>query len=231
MAGGELADAAIVFDLDGTLADTAPDIVRALNETLDIEGLPHLKIEPARALIGSGSRALIEHAAALSGTRFGAERLDELAAFFVDRYRADIAGASALFPGALAALDAIAAMGARLAVCTNKRTDLATTLLEVLCVADRFSAIVGADAVAERKPHPDHYRAAVQRAGGTVRRSLMVGDTAADAAAARGAGAPIILVSFGYGPSDTLASLGPDVMLDRFEDLPNICRRLLASTG
>lgn len=228
MAGGELADATIVFDLDGTLADTAPDIVRALNETLDIEGLPHLRPDRARALIGGGARALIERASALAGANFGAERLDQLTEIFVDRYRVGIAVSSTLFPGAREALEGLAAMGARLAVCTNKRTDLSQRLLEALGVADRFSAIVGADAVAEQKPSPDHYRAAVQRAGGVLRRSLMVGDTTSDAAAARGAGVALILVSFGYARNGEISALGADAVLDQFAELPGLCQRLLA---
>jgi phosphoglycolate phosphatase len=100
-------------------------------------------------------------------------------------------------------------------------------LLEALGMASRFSAIVGADAVVQRKPHPDHYRAAVTRAGGVVRRSMMVGDTSADVASARGAGAPVALVRFGY-CDDVAERLGADVILDRFSELPLACRRLLA---
>src|SRR5690606_5600079 len=113
-------------------------------------------------------------------------------------YRADIARESKLYPGVAEAMDALAALGAKFAVCTNKRTDLSVQLLDALGVAERFSAIVGADAVTQRKPHPEHYEAAVARAGGTVRRSVMIGDTVADVGAARAAGAPVIVVRFGY---------------------------------
>ncbi len=228
MSSGELADATIVFDLDGTLVDTAPDLVRALNETLDLDGLPHMKLETVRALVGRGARTLIERAAALSGVTFSGERLDKLTAQFIDFYRADIARGSKPFPGVAEALKALMGLGAKVAVCTNKRTDLSVQLLEALEMAQYFSAIVGADAVADRKPHPDHYRAAVSRAGGVPRRSLMVGDTIADVAAARAAGAPCIVVAFGY--SDVAAeSLGADVLLRHFSDLTPICRRLLAA--
>jgi len=113
-------------------------------------------------------------------------------------------------------------------VCTNKRTELSVQLLDALNLSSRFSAIVGADAVTNRKPHPEHYRAAVERAGGVVRRSVMVGDTTADVAAARAAGAPVIVARFGYcdGGAD---SLGADVVLDRYSDLAPICRRLLTA--
>ena len=228
MTTGELADATIAFDLDGTLVDTAPDLVRALNETLDIEGLPHMKVAAVRRLVGQGARKLIERASALAGANFSTERLDQLTSAFIDFYRADIARGSAPFPGTADALDELAALGAKLSVCTNKRTDLSQQLLDALGLSERFSAIVGADAVTNRKPHPEHYRAAVERAGGVVRRSVMVGDTTADVAAARAAGAPVIVVRFGY--CDIGAdSLGADIVLDHFSDLALACRRLLAA--
>jgi len=228
MTSGDFADATIVFDLDGTLVDTAPDLVRALNETLDIEGLPHVALGTVRKMIGNGARALIERGAGLSGVAYSPERLDQLTKAFIEFYRADIARESAPFPGVAAALDALAAAGARLAVCTNKRTDLSQQLLDAVGLSQRFSAIVGSDAVANRKPHPEHYRAAVTRAGGAVRRSVMIGDTAADVASARGAGAPVALVRFGYA-EEALERLGADALFDRYADLPAVCRRLLAA--
>lgn len=226
MAAGELADATIVFDLDGTLVDSAPDLLRALNETLDLEGLPNVKLSVVRTMVGQGARILIERAAALSSVTFSGERVDQLTRAFIDFYRADIARESQPFPGVFDALDGLAALGAKLAVCTNKRTDLSIQLLAALGFGERFSAIVGADAVADRKPHPDHFRAAVTRSGGTVRRSLMVGDTAADVAAARGAGAPVAVVAFGY--SDGADRLGADALLHRYSELDAVSRRLLA---
>jgi phosphoglycolate phosphatase len=166
MTSGDFADATIVFDLDGTLVDTAPDIVRALNATLDLEGLPHVQAAMVRRMVGPGAGVLVERAARMAGVGFSAERLGQLTKAFVELYRADIARHSTPFPGVHEALDALAAEGAKLAVCTNKRTDLSLALLDALGLAQRFSAIVGADAVAECKPHPDHYRAAVTRAGG-----------------------------------------------------------------
>ena len=228
MSAGELADATIVFDLDGTLVDTAPDLVRALNQTLDLEGLPHLNLATARSLVGQGARVLIERAASLSGVSFSPTRIDELKRAYINYYRADIARESAPYPHVERALDTLAQLGAKLAVCTNKRTDLSVMLLETLGLAHRFSAIVGADSVPYQKPHPDHYRAAVARAGGVVRRSLMVGDSAADVASARGAGAPVAIVSFGY--SDGGAEmLGADALLHTFIELAPVTRRLMAA--
>jgi phosphoglycolate phosphatase len=228
MTTGELADATIVFDLDGTLVDTAADILHALNRTLDLEGLPHVKLQAVRTFIGQGARVTLERAAALYGVNYSNEKLDELTRGLVEFYRADIARESKPFPGVIDALDQLAALGAKFSVCTNKRTELSVQLLDALNLSNRFSAIVGANAVTNKKPHPDHYRAAVERAGGVVRRSVMVGDTAADIAAARAAGAPVIVVRFGYcdGGAD---SLGADVVLDRYSDLAPICRRLLTA--
>ncbi len=228
MASGELADATIVFDLDGTLVDTAPDLVRALNETLDLEGLPHVPLAQVRRMVGQGARHLLMRATERVGARYSAERLDQLTKAFIEFYRADLARLSRPFPGVEAAMDVMAALGAKFAVCTNKRTDLSQGLLDALGLSARFSAIVGADAVTQKKPHPDHYRAAVTRAGGVVRRSVMVGDTAADVGAARGAGAPVALVRFGYCEED-VERLGADVLLDHFDELATACRRLLAA--
>jgi phosphoglycolate phosphatase len=227
MTSGELADATIVFDLDGTLVDTAPDLVRALNETMAIEGLPRVKLDAVRSMVGQGARVLIERAAARAGVNFRDEKLDQLTEAFVDFYRVDIARESRPFPGVEDTLAGLAAMGAKLAVCTNKRTELSLQLLTALNLTDWFAAIVGADAVTHKKPHADHYRAAVARAGGTIRRSVMIGDTVADVATARGAGAPVAVVAFGY--CDVGAEkLGADAVLNSFSEVAPACRRLLA---
>jgi phosphoglycolate phosphatase len=228
MSTGELADATIVFDLDGTLVDTAPDLVRTLNRVMDTEGLPHLKLKAARTMVGQGARALITRAAQQANVAFTEDKLDALTRDFVEIYRGDIARESRVYPDVEAALEKLANLGAKFAVCTNKRTDLSIQLLEALGVAGRFSAIVGADSVPERKPHPDHFRTTVARAGGAVRRALMVGDTLADVGAARAAGAPVIAVGFGY--SDIGAeALGADALIHSFLELAPVSRRLLAA--
>jgi len=228
MTSGELAGATIVFDLDGTLVDSAPDLVRALNETMDLEGLPRMKLETVRQMVGQGARVLIERVAAHHSVTFAPQRIDELTEAYVGFYAADIARETRPFPGVVDAMDTLAALGAKFAVCTNKRTELSVKLLDALNLTDRFSAIVGADAVTDRKPHPEHYRATVARAGGVLRRSMMVGDSAADVASAKAAGAPVAVVRFGY--SDIGAErLGADVVLDRYSELAPACRRLLAA--
>ena len=228
MTTGEFADATIVFDLDGTLVDTAPDILRALNQTLDIEGLPQVKLHAVRTFIGQGARVTLERALELHGVHYSSDKIDQLTRALVDFYRTDIANESKPFPGLEDALDQLAGLGAKFSVCTNKRTELSVQLLDALDLTQRFSAIVGADAGTHRKPHAEHYRAAVERAGGVLRRSLMVGDTVADVASARAAGAPVAVVSFGYcdGGAETL---GADLVIDRFSELTSACRRLLAA--
>lgn len=227
MQAGELAGATVVFDLDGTLVDTAPDLVRALNATMDLEGLPPVRLDVVRGMVGRGARVLIERASALAGASFADDRLEELTRSFIAFYRADIAAESKPFPGAVEAMDALADAGATLSVCTNKRTDLSVQLLDALNLSARFAAIVGADAVADRKPHPDHFRAAVTRAGGTVSRAVMVGDTATDLSTARAAGAPAVMVAFGYGaPGETESA---DALITHFSELAPICGRLLVS--
>lgn len=222
-----LTDATIVFDLDGTLIDTAPDLVDVLNGLLIEEGLAALPLDQARPMIGRGARALIERGFAADGAHLGKAHADLLFETFIDRYRGRIARKSLPFPGAAGALGEIARAGARLAVCTNKPTDLAITLLEALDLAGLFAAIVGPEGAPAPKPDPRHLLATIEKAGGRADRAVMVGDSAADAQAARGAGVPLILVSFGY--TETPArDLAPDILIDAFDELPGACARLLA---
>ena len=222
-----LASATIVFDLDGTLVDTAPDLVSTLNLLLAREGIAALPLSDARDMIGHGARALIARGFAAAGAPLDERKLSALFVDFIDHYLAHIADESRPFPGVLAAMDALAAEGARLAVCTNKRTDLSVALLDALDLTRRFAAIVGADAAPAPKPAAAHLITTIERAGGRVERAVMVGDSASDAGAARAAGVPLVLVSFGY--TDTPArELGADVLIDHFGDLPAACRRLLA---
>jgi len=221
----DLDGATIVFDLDGTLVDTAPDLLRALEVVLTIEGLPSPPFEVARMMVGQGARVLIERAAARAGVIWAEDKLTRLTETFVEIYAADIVGVSRPFPGVEAALDALAAAGARLSVCTNKRTGLSEQLLTTLGLADRFHAIVGADSVTARKPAAEHYAAAVRRAGGEVRRSVMVGDSAADVGAARNAGAPVIAVTFGY-CEEGVDALGADALISSYDELGAVVRRL-----
>jgi phosphoglycolate phosphatase len=229
-ASGGLAGAVIAFDLDGTLVDTAPDLIGTLNVLLKDEGLPALPLADARPFIGRGARWMIERGFEAAGEHLHPTRSQALFERFILHYRERIADESRPFPGCEAALDTLAAAGARLCVCTNKRTDLSVALLERLDLARRFDAIVGADMAPAIKPDPRHLQVAVDAVGGDVGRTVMVGDAATDAGAARGAGAGLILVSFGY-TEIPVADLEPDELIHSFDALPEACLRLLTACG
>ena len=225
-----LEGATIAFDLDGTLVDTAPDLVGTLNMLLADEGLPLLPLAEARPFIGHGARFLIQRGFEAAGAHLHPAKAQVLFDRFIAHYRARIARESRPFPGCEAALAALTAEGARLAVCTNKPTGLSVALLEALGLAPRFAAIVGPDAAPAPKPDPRHLQAAVAAAGGTMARAILVGDSATDASAARNARVGLILVSFGY-TEVPAADLDPDILIDHFDQLPDACVRLLAACG
>lgn len=221
-----LQGATIAFDLDGTLVDTAPDLVGTLNVLLDQEGLPPLPLSEARPFIGRGAKWLLERGFQAAGATLEEARAPELFDRFIAHYLGHIADESRPFPGVEAALDAMKAQGALLAVCTNKRTDLSLALLDALDLTRRFDAVIGADATPACKPDPRHLTTAVAAAGGSMDRAILVGDAGTDAGAARAAGAPLILVSFGY-TEIPARDLQPDLLIDHFDQLANGCARLL----
>jgi phosphoglycolate phosphatase len=215
-----------VFDLDGTLVETAPDLVEALSATLATEGVPPLPYEQARRMIGAGARALVQRGLNAADHSVSPERLDQLHAFFLDHYSGHIAEKSHPYPGCVEAIDRLAASGARLAVCTNKLEGLAIQLLEALSLADRFQAIVGGDTYGIGKPDPSSLLGAIERVGGDPLRTVMVGDSSTDVGAARAAGVPVIVATFGYTVTPA-AELGGDVLIDRFDELDAAIARVL----
>ncbi|MBC6981727.1 phosphoglycolate phosphatase [Caulobacter sp. 17J80-11] len=219
-----LSGVAVVFDLDGTLVDTAPDIIGALNVLLAEAGLPTAPVEAGRRLIGGGVRRLLERGFAEAGAAFAGDTPDRVARF-MEVYGARVARESRPYPGVEAALDSLLAEGARLTICTNKPTALADALLEQLGLRARFGAVVGADAVARGKPDPQHFQRAVADAGGDPCLSVMVGDSHTDVATGRAAGVPVVLVPFGYTETPA-ALLGADVVIGDFAELPAVVRRL-----
>ena len=220
-----LRGATIAFDLDGTLVDTIGDLIGAVNELLGEQALSPFPIEAGRRLIGRGVRALVEQAFVERGQVPGDERLTTLVDRFTEIYRGRIALESVPFPGVPEALDQLAAAGATLAVCTNKRTALSLELLDALKLTDRFAVVAGGDLIAQ-KPDPRILRYAIEKAGGEMARSLYVGDSMVDHATARAAGVPVVGVTFGY-VQTPLKAEDFDALIDAFEALPGVAERLL----
>jgi phosphoglycolate phosphatase len=220
--------ATIAFDLDGTLVDSAPDLIGTLNVILQQEGVAPLPLEEARPFIGHGARRLIERGFAAQGRPLSAEHMPALFERFLAHYNEHSADLTRPYPGVVECLTQMKAAGARLAVCTNKLTGLSTPILEKLDLARFFDAVVGADFAPAPKPDPRHLIFAVEAAGGRIERAVMVGDASTDAGAARAAKAPLILVSFGY-TEIPAAELAPDILVDHFDQMANACVRLLTA--
>jgi phosphoglycolate phosphatase len=228
MPSNALAGCTIAFDLDGTLVDSGPDIHRALNAILVQENLPPASLEDVHKFVGQGARSLIVRAFAVLGRYPDEPELDRLTEELTRVYASDIAALTRPWPGVEAALGRLREEGAILCVCTNKRGHLSNALLEALGMSHWFAAVVGADMVARKKPHPDHFIAAVRAAKGDPARAMMVGDSAADVGSAHAANAPVALVSFGY--TDTAPELlGADAVFSHFDELPDLARKLLGS--
>jgi phosphoglycolate phosphatase len=190
----------LAFDLDGTLVETAPDLIGALNAVLVEQGLPPVPMASARHLVGSGVRVMLEHGFAEAGADLRCRRTQApLMDRFIDIYLGRIAQESRPYPGVVETLEAFARDGARLVVVTNKRTDLSLALMQALDLTRHFGAIVGPDLVsakqAVRRPSQGSRRGRRRRARHVA---VMTGDSYPDLAAARALGAPVILTSFGY---------------------------------
>jgi phosphoglycolate phosphatase len=220
--------ATIVFDLDGTLVDTAPDLIATLNAVFAEQRVPLIAFDEARALIGGGVKALLEQGLRAQNVEFTPAALDRLYGDYLERYAAQIADRSRPFPGLEAALDLLAKQGCRFAVCTNKLEWLSVHLLEALGLARRFAAICGQDTFGIQKPDPEMLHRTVARAGGTLAHAVMVGDSAADIATARAAGIPVVAVDFGY-TETPVSLLGPDRVIGHFDALPSAVAELLAA--
>lgn len=221
-------NATIVFDLDGTLVDTAPDLVGALNAALALQGIADtITLAEARGLIGAGARALIARGLSARDARVSDERFEELHKGFLAHYEGNICALSQAYPGMRQALDRLAGAGLRLAVCTNKSERLAVKLLGGMGLLDRFAAVVGGDTLDVQKPDPRPLQAAIARAGGAGAPAVLVGDSSTDLSTARNAGVPMVGVTFGY--SDTpMAELGPDRLIDHYDGLWAAVTALLA---
>lgn len=222
----DLSDVLIVFDLDGTLVDTAPDLIGALNHVLALHGVAQVAPASVRHLVGRGVAALLDHGYRSAGKSF--DPADHgLVQQVISRYRDSIADESRAFPGAEAALHALAEAGASFGICTNKPTHLAIKLLDELALSRHFRAIVGSELGRARKPDPRHLAETIAACGHGGARIVMVGDSIDDIAAAHAYGVPSIAVRFGYldRPAD---DLGADRVIDGFDELFDAVVDLLA---
>jgi len=218
----------IVFDLDGTLVETAPDLVDTLNVVFASEGLPPVPFEEARNFVGHGARAMITRGLDAEGRTVTPQLLDKLFNDFVAHYTAHVADRSYPFPGVIEALDALNARGHRFAVCTNKFERQSVMLLDALKLSGRFDAICGQDTFGIAKPDPEVLRRTILKAGGDPAQAIMIGDSETDILTARAAELPVIAVNFGYS-ARPVSEYGPDRLISHFDQLPEAIAGLAAS--
>lgn len=212
----------IAFDLDGTLADTAPDLAAALNHTLAELGRPTVDPESVRHLVGHGAKPLLRKGLAATGE--ADETLIERGfPIYLDFYAANICVGTTRYPALDDAMDALAARGVKLAICTNKPERLTHLLVDALGWTGRFAAIVGADTLPVKKPDPLPLLEAIARAGGG--RAAFVGDSITDADTAKAAGVPFVAVSFGFSDRP-IEQLGADAVIDSYAELVGVLEHL-----
>lgn len=216
----------VIFDLDGTLADTSGDLIAAANVCFRDMGLGDVLIPGADAGIAlRGGRMMLKR---------GLERLERYDVAVVDRYypmlleaySKDIDRHTVMYPGAMEAVEALKSQGYGVGICTNKPEGLAEELLARLGVRDAFASMVGADTLPVRKPDPEPLREAARRAGGHPDMCVLIGDSDTDRNTARAAGVPSVLVTFGPSGAD-MAALEPEALLHRFDDLPDVVAGLI----
>ncbi|HVV62249.1 MAG TPA: HAD family hydrolase [Pseudolabrys sp.] len=222
--------ATIVFDLDGTLVDTAPDLIDTLNVVFAREGLPPVPFDTGRNLIGGGIKAMIVRGLEAERRAAGPAEIERMFADFVAHYSDHIADRSRAFAGLEPALDLLARRQFRLAVCTNKLERLSLKLLGALNLAERFAAICGHDTFGVQKPEPAILLRTIAAAGGDPRRSIMIGDSLTDIRTARAAQIPIVAVDFGYS-EPPVAEFGPDRTISAYEQLPGAIAELIAASA
>lgn len=208
----------IIFDLDGTLVDSAPDLAATGNELLRRRGRETVSLDEVRSMVGQGAKVLMERMMAATGTPATAEELDALLPEYLEHYGANIATNTVPFPGVREALNALAQRDALLGVCTNKFEELSHSLLKQLEMSHHFSAVIGGDSLPIRKPHGGHVLGTIERVGGDPARSIMVGDSHNDIDAAIDAGVKSIAVTFGYTDIPP-TELGADHVINHFDQL------------
>src|SRR5690349_11392373 len=211
---------AILFDLDGTLVDSVPDLAAAVNGLLAELGRPALSLAQVTSMVGDGTAALVERALAASGAGTPLRpALDR----FLALYEADPTRLTRPYAGVPAVLDQLAAAGWRLGVCTNKPERATRAVLAGLDLERFFTTVLGGDSGPTRKPDPGPLRTALDHLGSAPGAAAMVGDHRNDVVAAQAAGLPVVFARYGYGAA-TLAGLNPDAAIDRFAELPQALR-------
>lgn len=216
----------IVFDLDGTLVETAPDLVDTLNFVFEREGIPPVPFDEARTFVGHGARAMITRGLDAEGRTVTPQILDKLFNDFIDYYTAHVADRSHPFPGVIDALDALSKRGHRLAVCTNKFEKQSRLLLDALEMTSHFATIVGQDTFKIAKPDPEVLRRTILAAGGDPAHAIMIGDSETDILTARAAELPVVAVDFGYSQAP-VSEYRPDRLISHFAQLSEAIASLL----
>jgi len=227
---GPMTQPIIVFDLDGTLVDTAPDLLAALSHCLADTGLPPIDPVLFHAHLGMGGRAMIERAFRQGNKVLAADHHDQLVSTFLQHYTDNIPGQSQPFPGVLDAMKRFADAGWTLAICTNKFERLSHALIEGLGLHAHFAANCGADTFAWRKPDPRHLWSTIEQAGGDRNQAIMVGDSKTDIDTAKAAGIPVIAVDFGY-TDQPIASYEPSRVISHYDELTVALAETLIAAG
>lgn len=217
----------LVFDLDGTLVDTAPDLAAATNHILERFDLPAVDEKEIRHFVGHGALAMIRGALAAHGRSVNEDNMADLFESFLAYYGANIAVKSRPYPGIIAQLDALSAQGARLAVCTNKIELHARMLLDALDMSRHFEALTGRDTLGACKPDPRHLTGTIDLAHGQIERAVMIGDSETDIATAKAALVPVVAVNFGYSV-EPVTTFAPDIIISHFDELPAALANLRA---
>jgi phosphoglycolate phosphatase len=220
-------DRAVIFDLDGTLVDTAPDLMRATNHVLAGLGRRAISMDEVRSFVGHGARALLTRGLTAAGGLPENYDVEPDYQRFVTFYASNIADGSVPFPGVVRLLERLKSEGFGLGVCTNKLEGLSVQLLDALDLSRHFGSVVGPDTLGVAKPDPRPFREAVSRLGLVAPRAIMVGDSETDVLTARNAGVPVIGVPFGYTPQP-VAEFGPDRMIAHFDEAYEAIQDLFA---
>ena len=225
MNSGRCSFQALIFDLDGTLVDSAPDVCASVNRVLEADGRRPLTLVETKDMIGWGGWVLVEKALAATGDPGSEDEIDDTLRAFLKSYADHPAELTTVFPGAVEALETFKAAGVKLGICTNKPTATTTPVLKALGLDGYFDVVSCGDAVPHKKPDGRHVLLVVEQLGATLDTAAMVGDSENDIAAAIDAGIRSVCVTFGYAHVP-LEDIGADALIDRFEDLPRALRQI-----